>query len=531
MKYRILALLLFFSILGLVVVYFTARWGIGTSPDSVIYIGGARNLAMGQGFSMPYGVPPHEPITFHAPFYSVLLSLFGLIGVDPMAGARWLNGLLFGATILLVGLLLQSFAKGDDSTAGWIALIGAFLALTSATLLEIHVMAWSETAFLFFSLVGFILLAGYLENSNRWLLCGAAILVGLAFLSRYIGITLLATGFLGLLIFGRKVMRKRLVDAVLFAGVGVLPMALWLVRNLGQAGTATSRVVSFHPIMRDHLAQGLATISSWLLVPDTASGVIQLIPLAAIAIGFLAVVFIQGRKGGPTSAAGAIIRLPVAGFLKLAALFIPVYLAFLALSISFMDANTQLNGRILSPVFLFGLILTLYGVYTWVNISAGNRWLRYGLLSVGLLIAVFYSLQASKLVMAGYRDGLGFNSLAWAQSETLARLNDLPEEVVVYTNAPEAIYLHTSHPAFSLPRKNDLAAQRLNPEYEAEMAQTMRALNEEAAVLVYFTRLPRSSASEEQGLAQALQLCVLDQMQDGNLYVSSLGQIPCQTQP
>jgi hypothetical protein len=361
------------------------------------------------------------------------------------------------------------------------------------------------------------------------LLCGSAVLVSLAFLSRYIGITLLATGFLGILIFSRQEMRTRLVNAALFAGISALPMFLWLVRNLGQAGTATSREFNFHPITRDHLSQGLTTISSWLLVPETASGVIKLIPLAVIAIGLLAVVFIQGQKAKPGSTAGAVIRLPVGGFLKLAALFIPVYLGFLAISISFMDANTQLDRRILSPIFVFGLILTLYGVYRWVSIPEANRWLHYGVLGIGLLIAVLYLLQGSKLVMAGYRDGFGFNSLAWAQSDTLAIVNTLPANVIIYSNSPETIYLHTSHPAFALPRKNDLAAQQLNPQYKAEMARTLEALTGQAAVLIYFTRLPRSSAAEEQELAEVLQLCILDRMPDGNLYAASAGQIPCNT--
>jgi hypothetical protein len=61
------------AILGFLIILVTTRWGIGASPDSVVYIGGARNLTTGNGFTMKTVSGSPETITHFAPFYSLFL--------------------------------------------------------------------------------------------------------------------------------------------------------------------------------------------------------------------------------------------------------------------------------------------------------------------------------------------------------------------------------------------------------------------------------------------------------------------------
>ncbi len=91
------------AIAGFMSVMLATRWGVGASPDSVVYILGARHLAAGQDFSTYSENGELQAITHHAPFYSVMLAWLSSLGLDPLQGARWLNALLFAGNILLVG--------------------------------------------------------------------------------------------------------------------------------------------------------------------------------------------------------------------------------------------------------------------------------------------------------------------------------------------------------------------------------------------------------------------------------------------
>jgi hypothetical protein len=68
---------------GFVAVLLATGRGVGVTPDSISYIGGARSLLAGDGFSMPGNVP--MPITHFPPFYSLLLAAIGSLGRGTLA--------------------------------------------------------------------------------------------------------------------------------------------------------------------------------------------------------------------------------------------------------------------------------------------------------------------------------------------------------------------------------------------------------------------------------------------------------------
>ena len=72
------------------------RWP--TSPGHVPYY-------RGKGYSDIWLDSTIEPITHYPPLLSLSLSVLGLLGIDPLRGARILNILLFGTNTALVGWL------------------------------------------------------------------------------------------------------------------------------------------------------------------------------------------------------------------------------------------------------------------------------------------------------------------------------------------------------------------------------------------------------------------------------------------
>ncbi|MBI3739415.1 MAG: hypothetical protein HY258_10250 [Chloroflexi bacterium] len=101
MNIRITPRLVSFVTLGLlaVIATFLVLWatpeGLGLSDDSIGYVAGARSMLTGHGYREAW-LASNGPVTHFPPGFSSALALIGLLGFDPLRGARFLNALLFG---------------------------------------------------------------------------------------------------------------------------------------------------------------------------------------------------------------------------------------------------------------------------------------------------------------------------------------------------------------------------------------------------------------------------------------------------
>lgn len=503
--------ILLLAALGSVVALAATRHGAGASPDSVVYIGVARNLLAGRGLTEPFGAVVDTPLTRYPPLYPVVVAAGGPAGVDPLAMARWVSALLFGANILFVGLALAALLPRSR----WLPLVGALVAASGLPLLTMHSMAWSEPLFLLLSFLGLFLLAAHLDRGRTATLVGAGLLIGLAFLTRYAAIPFLAAGVLGLLFLGRRPVVRRLGSAALFTVLAALPTALWTVRNVAVADTAAARTLAWHPAGMTHIWQALYTAAGWLHVPDRAPNWLRLGLLLAVAGMALAAIVLMWRSRAAR-------RVPA--FAKLLALLIPLYSAFLVASISLLDASTPLDDRILAPVYAAAILLGLYAVGELLPVTAHPRRWQAALAVLLLLLVAGALIRGAAWVGDGYRQGIGFSSLAWQRSPLIQQVQSLPPEALIYSNVPEAIYLHAGRRALPLPRPVNATTQRPNPGYAAEVARVGELLDQQAALLVYARSLSQRTRPSEDDLRQQLALCLLAQAGDGAIYA---GGGPC----
>ncbi|HXF77113.1 MAG TPA: hypothetical protein VNN13_13520 [Methylomirabilota bacterium] len=98
---------------GAAAVIAATPWGIGLSPDSAAYIGGARSLIEGMGFSLPTDSGTFAPIIHFPPLYSLLLGAAAIAGADPLSAARWFAALLSqGTSCSLVSWVSPCPAQG-----------------------------------------------------------------------------------------------------------------------------------------------------------------------------------------------------------------------------------------------------------------------------------------------------------------------------------------------------------------------------------------------------------------------------------
>lgn len=491
--------------LGSGVALAATRHGAGASPDSVVYIGVARNLLAGRGLTEPFGAEIDTPLTRYPPLYPVVLAAGGPVGADPLTTARWLGALLFGANILFVGLALAALLPRSR----WLPLAGALLAASGLPLLTMHSMAWSEPLFLLLSFLSLFVLAAYLDQARPAALLLAGLLGGLAFLTRYAAIPFLAAGVLGLLLMGRRPAVQRLGSAALFAVLGALPTALWTLRNLAVADTAAARVLAWHPAGKAHVWQALYTVAGWLHVPDRAPDWLRLGLLLAVAVMALVAAALMWRS----RPAG---RVPA--FVKLLALLIPLYMAFLVASISLLDASTPLDDRILAPIYVAAIFLGLYAVGELLPVSTHPRRWHAALAALLLLLVAGSLIRGAAWVGDGYRQGIGFSSLAWQRSPLIQQVQSLPPEALIYSNVPEAIYLHAGRRALPLPRPVNATTRQQNPGYAAEVAHMSQLLDQQAALLVYARSLSQRTRPGEDELRQQLTLRPMAQSADGAVY-------------
>jgi hypothetical protein len=507
-KLAALSFTLLLGVCGLLLLVFITRHGIGTSPDSAAYIAAARGLASGTADSA-------VDLVFRAPFYPVLLAIISQIGLDALAAARWLNVLLFALNAMMVGAFLLRFSSGP----AWLPAAGTLLFLVGGPLLAIHSYAWTESLFIFLSFLSLFLLAEYLHNSGkkRFLLL-SAVLAGLAWLTRYAGAPVVATGVVGLLLFDSRPVRRRIAPAVLYGAIGTLPFLLWIGRNVLVTQSATGRELVFHPIGKSHFWQAVFTVSGWLHVPDATPGLLRIAGLMLVVAGLGMVVFlIRRRMTGQIPATHQ--NMPA--FFKLVMLNVALYSLFLIFSISFLDANTPLDDRILSPVYVAILLLVFHLLDNLLAVAGDKRAIEF---LVGIGVLGFFALSvpsAWKWIVTSHEQGLGFSNLSWRQSAILQEVSKLPAGTLIFSNSPEAVYLVTGRSASQLPRRVEATTQQQNPDYTSELAVFRDRLEQNEGVVVYFREIGQRATVTEAEMIDDLFFQVLTESADGVIFIGS----------
>lgn len=460
-----------FGVTGATLLLGNSPWGIGITHDSVFYLNSASNLTEGEGLYWISDRGRIRPLTHFAPLYPVTLSSFISLGLDAEVAARWIAAILYGAIIFLIGYLIYHFTRRMG-----LGVLASALALSSPVILGVHTIALSEPLFLLITLGFLAMLTQYVFEPNRSKFILAAGLAALGYLTRYVGVTLLFTGSLSIFLLGQREFRSRLRDAVLFFLLAFAPMALWMLRNYSLTGTMTNRTLLFHPPGGETLINFLNTIVSWILPFDLSIRFQVIIVVVSTAI--LIYLFVRTVNFSDLQPRWNI-------FISIIPLFLAVYLFSLAFSITFVDAATHLDDRILSPFYLGLLILSI--LLFWSN--SVRRKTNALLIPLFLLLGVFVwnSWLGSSEVLGKIReDGIGFTSRAWRESETIEWVSNLPEESLIYTNERFAVSYITGRPAFSIPEKTDPVKAEVRPEFDQALAKMRARLEAPDAYLLLF---------------------------------------------
>lgn len=471
------AAFLTFSLLalsGIFLILYATPQGLILSDDSIAYIAGARSILSGQGYREAW-LASNGPVTHFPPFFSAFLALIGISGLDPLRGARFLNAVLFGANIFLLGVIGWRMTKSQIAGAAL-----AFLFLVNYSLVRVHATAMSEPLYIFLTLIAFLVFDFYFQRKQkRWLIVTGA-LVGLAYLTRYAGLALFATCVASLFLL-RENWRDRLARSALFVG-SFLPFALgWSLRNQLVAHNATNRTLSYHPLTLENIQTGIYNLSLFLMPVEVWRRALVKIPNL-----FAVIVWLVG--------AGLLIWLLQKGLTKffkphtktpeilsfISALYIFGYLASIVSSMLLFDASTKFQLRILAPIFVSALILTIYFLAQLQSKQKLLSSLCY------LILIAFSTYGAFNLTAQLHKGGQGYASFQWYDSEAMKFLRNLPEDVRIYTNEAAPVYLYTQRGAYVLPDLVDPVTGQARGGFEEGLATLQADVLSGKAVLALF---------------------------------------------
>ncbi len=355
-------ILLIIAIAGVLALKTATPYGPGLRNDSVQYIFGARNLLSGNGYTRTSGGGELKPITTVPPMLSAVIAALSLSGMETMRSARLLLLILFGLDVVLLGVLIHRLAHS------WgFALAGAALFAFSDIILGNFAWLMSEPLFVFFWLICFLIFDLYTRSGKGGWLIFLGVLCGMSYLTRYIGVTLVVC-FALVLLLSEPNWRSRLVSITCLISPFVAFMAGWAIRNTLLVGNPANRTFLSHLVTPEKLNQGIANFWIWLLPTGLEKFLDENSPGFQIAFYVLAIVLTAGliysiildlRKIGRNPEKNRVSGLLVVGIYGF------VYLGMTLLSMSFIDASTVLDHRLLIPVYLVILILLMAG-FAWL---------------------------------------------------------------------------------------------------------------------------------------------------------------------
>ncbi len=484
--------------------------GLGLGRDSFYYVGGARGMLAGEGFARPTGSGAFIPITHFPPLYSGWLALWARLGFEPLDAARWQAALALAASTFVTFALLR-WASGR----GLWPVLGAILLGFAPPMILVHSWALSEPLFLLLLLCGLGSLASYLARESRRALVAAGLLAGLAYLTRYAGAALIVAGVLAALAQGvrRDSRRRGLKDAILYFATALPLPLLWSWRNASLSGMVANRVMGWHwDTLFPRMGLGAESLSQWLL-PEAIPVPLRLAVLVGVVFLLGAAVLTAIRPARPRSRKAERKQALVLS----TALFIGAYSGILLMTMLLLDAATQPDTRILSPLYPAGLLLGLAGWDLLADRLDMRRAMKLagaiGLIAFTLLVAV----RGTRKAMTLAQDGQGFASRAWQADPLIGWIQGLPQDVPIYTNELNALYLLAERPAYSLPLKWDSVRGAPRADFAQNMKIMRERLEEQGAVVVLFRTLA----------AQGERYLTLPEITEGLtlIYDSDLGQV------
>ncbi len=431
----------------ILVLILTSHSGIGISPDSIMYTSVARNFHAGKGWFDFTQKPLVDFPIFYPTFLSVFIYIFH---TDVLQFAPILNATLFALVIFFSGYIIEQFIR----TSKWYKWALLSIIAFSPSLLEIYTMLWSETLFILLTLLFFITIKKYYTTQHYLTIIILGLIAATATITRYAGITLLATGILVLLTNFSLHWYKRGMHIVLFVAISFFIPYANIVRNVFLTGNLAGNRLKGNMGIDMNISYFGSVIFNWFS-GSTTQYILTIIVGLIILFGPI-IVYLQQIES----------KKYALSYEKILTAFFLVYSNFIVIS-STLSRYETINNRLLSPAYIpfilvFSHTIPYYRIPYWVK-REKNRKINT-IIHAAIMLALFIGFQYYQYKtnaetynnikddgIPGYAEDVWKNSpiVHFIQTDTL--LNKHYQKT--YSNQNYAVYLFTGYGTETIPEK------------------------------------------------------------------------------
>jgi len=443
------------SILGAVAIYIaTINHGLALTSDSVGYVGVARNLIEGNGFTNFNG----ETFVYQPPLYPLLLAAFGILtNTDILDISSIFHSILHGLIIFTSGLFLLKVFKSNKS----LAIVGIIIVLFSQIVFKISTMALSEPLFIFLIILILYLFYQLMTNNSIKYLILLSITVAFSAITKYVGVTLIFWGFISILLFTNIGLKDKIKNSLLFSIISSIPLGLWLIRNILLSGTITGQRTPLKINPFPKINDFINTITQWFIHPKflyeygNIINIFLVVLILFVCYSLVRLIFKSKYDKKSLKNLYFIIT------------FILIYSSFLIYSTT--KYSVEMDDRLVSPIYIPFIIVMLYLLDILFNYLKQNRSNRIFKITTILFFTVWllYPLRVSAIhfrKMLVY--GQGTNSKEWQNKQIINYLRENTDDyssVNLFSNNPHATYIHTNMISFITPYKPTPGQTSINP--------------------------------------------------------------------
>jgi hypothetical protein len=329
-----------------------------------------------------------------------------------------------------------------------------------SNLFELSGEVLSEPLFYVFLLGALLAGAHYLERGGERYFVGLLVLASLATLTRYVGVSVavaIALACLGNR--GADVPRRGPRVAAIMAA-GFVPLVGWPLLDGWLSHGSAPRELAVH-LRLDMVSEGLATATSWFFPADWPTWFTD--PAAVTLVLAAVVVPLSPRCFGLLPASASLPR-PTRVVLRLAAIFIGVYLVVVVFSGSFLDASLSFDQRVLGPVQIMSYLVLLAVAYWSIRCRVTHRARMVALAATGA-VALLVLLPTSPV---GARQ-LHLALPAPHPSRAMTALAALPASDVIVTNEPSGVFVYAHRGSVLTPVRRYIITDQGNPRFHQDL--------------------------------------------------------------
>lgn len=209
-----------------------------------------------------------------------------------------------------------------------------------------------------------------------FLLVITSVILGLAALTRYVGIVNIFTGIVVILLVNKKSsFSRRIISALTLTIISITPILFWTLRNFRLTTTINNRGFDFHPMVLKNYLNAFYTFFKWYLPEKMVIGYEK--EIVVVTLGLLVAILVIAIYTNRNKVI-QIARDPGTSNIRIKPLnliyftYAISYLVAIYISKSFLDSGTGMTNRIFSPLLLISLLLIINLLHNILDIKESH---------------------------------------------------------------------------------------------------------------------------------------------------------------